>query len=136
VTAFRLFGHRTAPGRSPIKEEEMFKLFATAAAIFVVAVGTATAGTGPTAQGLRADGLRWQGLADHYGRLQGLKADGLRWQAMARFYAKPAAPAVSASSSFHWSDAGVGLGAGLAVAVIGGAAIVFARRSRRTKLAL
>jgi len=111
------------------------KLIATAAAILIVAVGTATAATGPTAQGLRADGLRWQGLADHYGRLQGLKADGLRWQAMARVYAnRPTA--VSASSSFHWSDAGVGLGAGLAVAAIGGAAIVFARRSRSTKLAL
>jgi hypothetical protein len=111
------------------------KLIATAAAILIVAVGTATAGMGPTAQGLRADGLRWQGLADHYGRLQGIKADGLRWQAMARFYAKQPATA-SAGSSFHWSDAGVGLGAGLAVAAIGGAAIVFARRSRRTKLAL
>jgi hypothetical protein len=111
----------------------MFKLFATAATILIVAVGTATAGTGPSAQGLRADALRWQAMADHYGRLQGLKADGLRWQAMARFYAKPAT--VSASSSFHWNDAGVGLGAGLAVAAVGGVAIVFARRSRRTKLA-
>ena len=110
------------------------KLIATAAAILIIGVGAATAAPGPTAQGLRADGLRWQGLADHYGRLQGIRADGLRWQAMARFYAKPAS--VSASSSFHWSDAGVGLGAGLAVAAIGGAAIVFARRSRRTKLAL
>jgi hypothetical protein len=93
----------------------MFKLFAIAAAILAFAVGTATAATGPTAQGL--------------------KADGLRWQAMARFYANKQAP-VSASSSFHWSDAGVGVGAGLAVVAIGGAAIVFVRRSRRTKLAL
>jgi hypothetical protein len=91
------------------------KLIATAAAILIFTVGTATAGTGPTAQGL--------------------KADGLRWQAMARFYAKQDA-APSASSGFNWSDAGVGLGAGLAAAAIGGAAIVFARRSRRTKLAL
>jgi hypothetical protein len=93
----------------------MFKLFAIAAAILVVAVGTATAATGPTAQGL--------------------KADGLRWQALARFYAnKPTT--VSASSSFHWSDAGVGAGAGLAVVAIGGAAIVLLRRGRRTKLAV
>ena len=111
------------------------KLIATAAAILIFTVGTATAGTGPTALGIKADGLRWQGLADHYGRLQGIKADGLRWQAMARFYAKEDATP-SAGSSFNWSDAGVGLGAGLAVAAIGGAAIVFARRSRRTKLAL
>jgi hypothetical protein len=111
----------------------MFKLFATAAAILTVVVGNATAGTGPTARGLRADGLRWQAMADYYGRLQGIKADGLRYQAMARFYAKPA-PA-SASRSFHWSDAGVGLGVGLAVAALGGAAIVFARRSRRARLA-
>jgi hypothetical protein len=110
------------------------RLIAIAAAILIIGVGTATAATAPTPQGLRADGLRWQGLADHYGRLQGIKADGLRWQAMARFYAKPAS--VSAGSSFHWGDAGVGLGAGLAVVAIGGAAIVFARRSRRTKLAL
>jgi len=112
------------------------KLIATAAAILMLAVGTATAGTGPTARGLRADGLRWQGLADQYGRLQGLKADGLRWQAMGRFYAKQQPATAATRGSFHWSDAGVGLGAGLAVAAIGGAAIVFARRSRRPKLAL
>ncbi len=111
------------------------KLIATAAAVLSFTVGTAVAGTGPTAQGLRADGLRWQGLADHYGRLPGMKADGLRWQAMARFYAQKSAP-VSTTSGFNWNDAGIGAGASLVVVAIGGAAIVFARRSRRTKLAL
>jgi hypothetical protein len=113
----------------------MFKLFATAAAILIVAVGNATAGTGPTAQGLRADGLRWQAMADYYGRLQGIKADGLRYQAMARFYSRPASVAAS-SGSFDWGDAGIGA-AGAALVLVGGAAaVVFVRRSRRTKLAL
>src|SRR5262249_60290124 len=112
------------------------KLSASAAAILIVAVGTATAATGPTAQGLRADGLRWQGLADQYGRLQGLKADGLRWQAMARFYAKQQPATAATRGSFHWSDAGVGLGAGLAVAAIGGAAGRFRPASRRAEAAL
>jgi hypothetical protein len=113
----------------------MFKLFATAATILIVAVGTATAGTGPSAEGLRADALRWQAMADHYGRLQGLKADGLRWQAMAGFYAKPT-PAVAARNGFNWGDAGIGAAAGLVLAVFAGTAIVFVRNSRRTKLAL
>jgi hypothetical protein len=87
------------------------KLIVTAVAILAVSVGPATAAPTP----------------------QGLKADGLRWQAIARFYAKPAAR--SESGKFDWSDAGVGLGAGLGVAALGGVAIVFARRSRRARLA-
>jgi hypothetical protein len=115
----------------------MFKpLIATAAAILLFAVGgTATAGTGPTAQGSRADGLRWQAMADYYGGLQGIKADGLRWQAMARFYRHPA-PVATTSSSFHWGDAGIGAAGSVLLLACGGAAIVFVRRSRRTKLAL
>ncbi len=117
----------------------MFKgLIAIAVVILVAVVGTATAGTGPTAQGLRADGLRWQGLADRYERLQGLKADGLRWQAVARMYQQRVAspPIVSGGSPFQWGDAGIGAVAGVALAGFAGAAIVFVRRSRRTKLAL
>lgn len=113
----------------------MYKLSATAAAILIVAVGTATAATGPSPQGLRADGLRWQAMADHYGRLQGQKADGLRYQAMARFYAKPT-PVVAATNGFNWGDAGIGAAAGLVFAVFAGTAFVFVRNSRRTKLAL
>jgi len=108
------------------------KLIVTALALLVLGVGTATAAETP--QGLRADGLRWQGIADRYARLQGQKADGLRWQAIARSYAQPTATSAS-SEGFNWSDAGLGLAAGLGVAAAGGAAIVFARRSRRTKLA-
>lgn len=77
----------------------MYKLFATAATVLIVAVGTATAGTAPTAQGLGADGLRWQAMADHYGRLQGEKADGLRYEAMARFYSRPAPVVVKGRSA-------------------------------------
>jgi hypothetical protein len=113
----------------------MLKLFATAAAILIVVVGSASAGTGPTAQGLRADGLRWQAMADHYGRLQGIKADGLRWQAMARFYSQPSSVAAS-SGTFDWGDAGIGAAGSALLLVGGGAAVFFARRSRRTKLAL
>jgi hypothetical protein len=89
------------------------KLIVTAVAILALGVGTAIAAR-PTPQGLRADGLRWQ--------------------AIARFYAKPAA-ATSESGGFDWSDAGVGLEAGLGVAALGGVTIVFARRSRRAGLA-
>jgi hypothetical protein len=113
----------------------MFKLIATTAAILSIAVGTATAGTGPTAQGLRADGLRWQAMADHYGRLQGIKADGLRWQALARSYSRPS-PVAATSSTFDWGDAGIGAAGGVLLLTFAGAAIVFVRRSRRTKLAL
>src|SRR5262249_31834745 len=114
----------------------MFKLIATTAAIFVVAVGNATAASGPTSQGLRADGLRWQAMADYYGRLQGIKAEGLRWQAMARFYRQQPSSAVSTSDNFDWADAGIGAAGGVLLLACGGAAIVFVRRSRRTKLAL
>jgi hypothetical protein len=113
----------------------MFKLIATAAALLVVAVGSATAGTGPTPQGLKADGLRWQAMADHYGRLQGIKADGLRWQAMARFYRQPSTVATT-SDTFDWGDAGIGAAGSVLLLACGGAAIVFVRRSRRAKLAL
>jgi hypothetical protein len=87
------------------------KLIVTAVSVLVLTVGTATAAQTP----------------------QGLKADGLRWQAMARFYATPTK--TSESGGFNWGDAGVGLAAGLSVAAVGGAVIVFVRRSRRTKLA-
>src|SRR5262245_38634 len=113
----------------------MVKLIATAAAILVVAVGSATAGTGPTAQGLRVDGLRWQAMADYYGRLQGIKADGLRWQAMASFYRHPP-PVATSSGTFDWGDAGIGAAGSVLLLVCGGAAVVFVRRARRAKLAL
>jgi hypothetical protein len=112
-----------------------WKLIATAGAILVLAVGTATAAaSAPTAQGLRADGLRWQGLAERYGWLQGVKADGLRYQGLARMYQQQAQIAPT-GSSFDWSDAGIGAAGGLILVTLGGVAIVFARRSRRAKLA-
>jgi hypothetical protein len=110
-----------------------WKVIATAGAILVLAVGTATAATAPTPLGVRADGLRWQGLAERYGWLQGVKADGLRYQAMARAYQQPRVASVG--STFDWSDAGIGAAAGLAFVALGGAAFVFTRRSRRAKLA-
>jgi hypothetical protein len=139
------------------------KLIATAAVISVVGAGTATAA--PTAQGVKADGVRLTGLAQRYQELHGrtalglyadglrltamaqryqqlhgytpaaLRADGLRWQAMARAYASR--PTVTSSgSSFNWGDAGIGAAGGFVLFVCGAGAIVFARRSRRTKLAL
>jgi hypothetical protein len=111
-----------------------WKLFAVAATILVLGVGSAAA-AGPTPQGLRADGLRMQGLADRYAYLQGLRADGLRWQAKARFYAQQGSTGASADR-FDWSAAGVGAGSALVAAAAGAAALVFVRRSRRTKLAL
>ena len=87
------------------------RLIVTAVSVLALTVGTARAAQTP----------------------QGLKADGLRWQAMARFYATPTE--TSESGGFNWGDAGVGLAAGIGVAAAGGAVIVFARRSRRTKLA-
>jgi hypothetical protein len=142
----------------------MFKRFiATAAVIFVVGAGTATAAE--TAQGTKADGLRLTGMAQRYEQLHGrtalglyadglrltamaqryqqlhgytpaaLYADGLRWQAMARAY--ESRPAVSASgSSFDWADAGIGAAGGFVLFACSAGAIVFVRRSRRTKLAL
>ena len=143
----------------------MFKqLIATAAVIFVVGAGAATAA--PTAQGLKADGLRLTGLAQRYQELHGrtalglyadglrwqamaaqylhgytpaaLNADGLRWQAMARAYASRPAVIVpsSSGSSFDWGDAGIGAACGFVLFACGAGAIVFVRRSRRTKLAL
>jgi hypothetical protein len=114
-----------------------WKLIATAGAILVLAVGTATAAA-PTPQGLRADGLRWQGLADYYGRLQGERADGLRYQAMARAYQRAQlaqAQIAPTAGSFDWADAGIGAAAGLVFVALGGAAFAFTRRSRRAKLA-
>jgi hypothetical protein len=128
---------RTASGRLSDRFEggDMFwKLFAIAATILAFGVSSAAA-AGPTQQGIRADGLRWQAKADFYGRQLGLKADGLRWQAIARFYAQQKSPAASADG-FSWSAAGVGAGSALAAAALGAAALVFVRRSRRTKLAL
>jgi hypothetical protein len=140
------------------------KLIATAALALTIAVGTATAA--PTAQGIKADGLRLQAQAQRYEQARGttplglyaeglrwqamarpylhgltpaaLYADGLRWQAMARAYApRPvvAAP-TSTGSSFDWGAAGIGAAAGIALFAFGAVAIVFVRRSRRTKLAL
>ena len=114
------------------------KLIATAAVVSLVGAGTATAA--PTAQGVKADGLRLTGLAQRYQELHGytpaaLRADGLRWQAMARAYASR--PAVTATGSgFDWADAGIGAAGGFVLFAGAAGAIVFARRSRRTKLAL
>jgi len=139
------------------------KLIATAAVVSLVGAGTATAA--PTAQGVKADGLRLTGLAQRYEELHGrtalglyadglrltamaqryqelhgytpaaLRADGLRWQAMARAYASR--PAVTATGSgFDWADAGIGAAGGFVLFAGAAGAIVFARRSRRTKLAL
>jgi hypothetical protein len=114
------------------------KLIATAAAILVV--GAASASAAETPLGLKADGLRWQGLASLYSQQPtalGLKADGLRWNATARFYSQRSAAAqASKPSSFDWGDAGIGAAGGIAVLLAAGGAIVFARHSRRTKLAL
>jgi hypothetical protein len=118
------------------------KILATAAVAMIVGVGTATASETP--QGLRADGLRLQAMAHHYKSLHGytpagLYADGLRWQSMARFYESQGHRAVANVSStrtgFAWGDAGIGAATGLAACAAGAVALVFARRSRRTKLA-
>jgi hypothetical protein len=116
------------------------KLITTAAVVLVVAVGTATAGTTP--QGLKADGLRLQAMAERYQQMQhytpqGLEADGLRWQAMARAYAtRPPVVSASSGAGFDWGDAGIGAAGGLVLFVCGGVAVLFARRSRRAKLAV
>lgn len=107
------------------------KLIVIAAAVLAFGVGTASA----TPLGQQADGLRLQGLADRYAYLQGVKADGLRWVAMRRFYAAKPETAVAAGEGFNWGDAGVGAGAALAAATLCGAALIFVRHSRRTKLA-
>jgi hypothetical protein len=113
-------------------------LITTAAVITAVAVGTATAGTTP--QGLKADGLRYQAMADRYQQMryytpQALEADGLRWEALARAYATP--PSVSTGrTGFDWADAGIGAAGGIVLFISGGIAVLFARRSRRAKLAL
>jgi len=116
------------------------KLITTAALVLVVAVGTATAGT--TSQGLKADGLRLQAMAERYQQMrhytpQALQADGLRWQALARAYAtqRPIASA-SGSGGFDWGDASIGAAGGVVLFVCGGVAVLFARRSRRAKLAV
>ena len=117
----------------------MFKaLITTAAVVMVVAVGAATAGTTP--QGLKADGLRYQAMAERYQQMryytpQALAADGLRWQALARAYATRPAVATG-GSGFNWGDAGIGAAGGLVLFACGGVAVLFARRSRRAKLAL
>jgi hypothetical protein len=105
------------------------KLIAVLAGALVIGVGTASA----TPLGQKADGLRLQGLAERYAYVQGVKADGLRWQAMARFYAKP--PISATETGGDSADAQLGLAAALVVA-LSGAALVFVRRARRSKLAL
>lgn len=140
------------------------KVIATAAVITVVGAGTANAT--PTAQGVKADGLRLTGLAQRYAELHGrtglglyadglrltamaqryqqlhgytpaaLYADGLRWQAMARAYASPPADTTTTGNGFNWGDAGIGAAGGFVLFACGAGAIIFARRSRRTKLAL
>jgi hypothetical protein len=118
----------------------MFKmLITTAAVVMVVAAGTATAGTTP--QGLKADGLRYQAMAERYQQMryytpQALEADGLRWQAMARAYASRPVVSASGGTGFHWGDAGIGAAGGVVLFACGGIAVLFARRSRRAKLAV
>jgi len=109
------------------------KLIVIAAAMLVIGVGTAAAKATP--QGLYADGLRMQGLADRYAYLQGLKADGLRWQGIARSYQQQVR-IDSSAPGFDWSDAGIGAALAAVTLTVGGAALIFVRRSRRTKLAL
>jgi hypothetical protein len=115
------------------------KLIATAVATLVLGLGTAVAAETP--QGLKADGLRLQAMAQRYQELHGytpaaLYADGQRWQAMARAYATAPAAVATGGEGFNWGDAGIGAAGGFVAFLLAGGALVFVRRSRRTKLAL
>jgi hypothetical protein len=115
------------------------KVITTAAAALVLGVGTAIAAETP--KGLKADGLRLQGQAQRYQQLHGytpaaLYADGLRWQAAARAYeSRPVIDSIG-HDGFDWGDAGIGAAGSFVAFLCAGGAIVFVRRSRRTKLAL
>jgi hypothetical protein len=98
---------------------------------------------GSTPLGLKADGLRWQAVANAYGRPassyytpQALNAEGLRWAALTQAYRDRSVSSVtSVDKGFNWGDAGVGAVGGLLFAGFVSLLFVFARHSRRAKLA-
>ena len=88
-----------------------------------------------TLTGLQADGLRLTAMAQRYQQLQPSVAFS------ERSYGVPGpdpslVPQVitTSSSSFDWTDAGIGASTGLAVALLAGIGIILSRRSHRTGL--
>jgi hypothetical protein len=108
----------------------------------------------PTAAGLKADGLRWQGIAKTYQHLQATPDVVERYVATHQFGGRLVVPSVSASptrppdvadtaaavryaptasvhsNGFDWNDWAIGIGSGLGLALILGAAVLMGRQLR------
>jgi hypothetical protein len=113
----------------------------------------ATALHAPTAAGLRADGLRWQGIAQVYGQLQATPDVVERYAATHSAGAGTSAATASEASrppdvsdtalavryapastgrsdGFDWSSWAIGIGSGLGLVLIAGAALLMSRQLR------
>jgi hypothetical protein len=109
----------------------------------------------PTAAGLKADGLRWQGIAQAYQGLQATPDVVERYAATHEFGGRLAVPSIASSAAsrppdvadtalavrygetttvqangFDWSDWAIGIGSGLGLALILGAAVLMGRQLR------
>jgi hypothetical protein len=114
----------------------------------------ATAVSAPTAAGLKADGLRWQGIAKAYGQQQAPPDVVERYAAKYDVGGRLVLPSTAASATrppdvsdtalavrygsastvgsdgFDWSDWAIGIGSGLGLALLLGAAVLMGRQLR------
>ena len=95
----------------------------------------------PTLSLAQVQALRYQAMVDFYARQNPLRSEnsfGAPGPSAGGAQGPTVAQTVNrvGSSSFDWSDAGIGAAGGLGFAMVGGALLIGARRMRRTRVAV